>query len=150
VITVKVQGLKECEAALNEMTNATARNVLKRALFKACEPVEKAAEARAPVAQGQLRSDITISTQLTKTQRKQNPKASAVEVYVGVGGKRGSFAHLVEFGSAHNAPVGFMRQAIDANTGNVIEIFRRELNIEIEKAKERARRKAARLLAKGR
>jgi HK97 gp10 family phage protein len=150
VITIKVTGLKECEEALNELTNATARNVLKRALFKAVEPVEKAAEARAPVAQGQLRSDITISTQLTKNQRKENKKQSAVEVYVGVGGKRGPFAHLPEYGTAHSAPHPFMRPAIDANTGRVIEIFRRELNIEIEKAKERARRKAARLLANGR
>jgi HK97 gp10 family phage protein len=150
VISIKVKGIKECEEALNEFTNATARNVLKRVLFKAVEPVEKAAESRAPVAQGQLRSDIAISTQLTKSQRKENKKQSAVEVYVGVGGKRGPFAHLPEFGTAHSAPHPFMRPAIDANTGRVIEIFRQELNVEIEKAKERARRKAARLLAKGR
>ena len=33
LITIKMDGLKECEEALNELTNATARNVLRRALI---------------------------------------------------------------------------------------------------------------------
>ena len=42
-----------------------------------------------------------------------------------MGGKRGSFAHLVEYGTAHSSPRAFMRPAFDANTSNVIEIFKR-------------------------
>jgi HK97 gp10 family phage protein len=150
MITIKVDGLKECASALDEFSNATARNVIKRALMDSGEPVESAAASLAPIITGELRRDVTISTQLKKSQRKQNPKQSTVEVYVGVAGKRGPFAHLVEYGTAHSAPEPFMRPAIDANTGNVIEIFRSELKVEIQKAVVRAQRKAARLLAKGR
>jgi HK97 gp10 family phage protein len=144
-----MEGLKECEDVLNELTNATARNVLRRALMAAGEPVRAAAEELAPVDKGVLKGDIIISTQLTKGQRKTNPKPTAVEVHVGVGGRRGSFAHLPEYGTAHSAPHPFMRPAADANTSNVISIFIEQLKAETSKALDRARRKAARLLAKG-
>jgi HK97 gp10 family phage protein len=147
-MSVKVTGIEECEAALNELTNATARNVLRRALTKAAEPVETAAKRFAPVNQGVLRSDIVTSTQLTKSQRNDSPKKGTT-VYVGVSGRRGPFAHLLEWGTAHSAPHPFMRPAWDSNAGAVLAIFIRELRAEIEKAKERARRKAARILAKG-
>jgi HK97 gp10 family phage protein len=149
MIKVKVDGFKECEKALNELSNATARNVIKRAAFAAAEPVKATAESLAPVNQGELREDFAISTQLTKNQRKQSRKQSAVEVYVGVAGKRGPFAHLPEYGTAHSAPRPFMRPAIDANLGRVFATFVRELKAETDKAMERARRKAARLLSKG-
>lgn len=146
MITIKMEGLKECEEALNELTNATARNVIRRALLASGEPVRAAAEDLAPVMTGETKKGVVVTTQLSARQRRGNPKQSAVEVYVGVAGRRSSFAHLAEFGTSHSAPQAFMRPAADANTGNVISIFIDHLKAETEKALARARRKAARLL----
>lgn len=44
----KVEGLKELDAALGELTKATARNVLKRVLTKAAEPIREMASRLAP------------------------------------------------------------------------------------------------------
>lgn len=148
-VTVKITGIRECEAALDEMPTATARNVLRRALSNAAKPVEATAKAHAPVNQGVLKADITTATQLTKRQRRKQPRHKATTVYVGVGGKRASVSHLPEYGTSHSAPQPYMRPAFDANAGRVIEAFKIELRSEIEKAKARARRKAARTLAKG-
>jgi HK97 gp10 family phage protein len=146
LITIKLDGRKDCEEALNELTNATARNVLRRALMAAGEPVKATAQDLAPVMTGQTKEGLVISTQLSRRQRKSNPKQSAVEVYVGVSGRRASFAHLAEFGTSHSAPQAFMRPAADANTSNVIRIFLEHLKAETDKALARARRKAAKLL----
>jgi HK97 gp10 family phage protein len=143
MLTIKMDGLKDCEEALNELTNATARNVLRRALMQAGEPVRAAAESLAPVRTGKLKQGIVTTTQLSRRQRKSNPKQSAVEVYVGAGGDRASFAHLVEYGTSDTAPKPFLRPAIDANQSEVITSFVDILKAEVSKALARARRKAA-------
>src|SRR5262245_54422767 len=56
---------------------------------------------------------------------------------IGLTGTTGSFAHLQEFGTAHSAPRPFLRPAIDAMGAAVIETFRRELKVEIDKAIQR-------------
>ena len=63
-ITVSVSGLKELDQALGELPKATARNVLKRTLAKAAEPIVAEAKQHAPVATGRLRDSIIASTRL--------------------------------------------------------------------------------------
>ena len=64
---------------------------VKRALTAAGQPVKATAESLAPVNAGELRQDFLISTQLTKSQRKQAGKPTTTTVYVGVGVQAISF-----------------------------------------------------------
>jgi HK97 gp10 family phage protein len=142
----RVEGLAEIEQGIKELTAATAKNVIKRALTFAGEPVAKDAAQRVPVLSGNLARSIIVGTKLTKSQRKRAEKNSMVEVYVGAGPY--PHAHMVEFGSVHNAPQPFMREAIDKNLDAVIARFKEQLKSAMDKAVNKARRKAARL-AKG-
>jgi len=149
---MKVEGFKELDEALTELVNtvgvsqATGKNLARRVLTRAAEPVASAAASSAPVASGTLRTSITVGTQLSPRQRKSSPKVSPVEVYVGAGPL--PQAHMQEFGTAHNAPQPFMRPAWDANKGTAIETIKSGLWSEIKRVAARAARKAARLAAK--
>jgi HK97 gp10 family phage protein len=145
-VTFDVEGLKECEEALEELSKATQRNVLKRALLAAGAPAAEAAQRLAPRRTGRLASSINVSTQLSKRQRRIHRKQSPVEAYIGAG--PAPHAHLQEFGTAHHAPNPFLRPAIDQTGKKTIEIFQEEIRKETDRAVERARAKAARIKAK--
>jgi HK97 gp10 family phage protein len=146
-VTFKVEGLRECEEALTELTLATSKNVLRRALTHAAEPVEKSAQQRVQKRTGKLGASIRVGTRLSKRQRKAAAETkTGVEVYVGAGPL--PHAHMLEFGTAHSAPEPYLRPAVDANGKRMIEIFRNDLKAEIAKAVQRLQRKAARTLAK--
>lgn len=144
--TFKVAGLRELQAGLGELKKATRTNVLKRALMKAGEPIERDAEARAPHLKGHLRRGIDTGTRLTRRQKSLHRKRSKVEVHVGAAGH--PQAHLQEFGTAHHGPQPFMRPAWDGNKMGVLGSIKDDLAAEIDKSAQRARRKAARLAAK--
>jgi HK97 gp10 family phage protein len=149
IVSAKVEGLAESEAALKDLvenlgvSNATAKNTIKRALTFAAQPIEEAARAAAPVRTGSLKVSIATSTKLSKRQRSQHTKTAPVEVFVGAGPL--PQAHLLEFGRANQAPQPFLRPAVDANIENVTQRFSDQLKLEIQKTAERARRKLARL-----
>lgn len=72
-VTVQVSGLKELDRALGELSKATAKNVLKRTLAKAAQPIVDEAKALAPVysgparkrvVPGALRDSISVSTKI--------------------------------------------------------------------------------------
>jgi len=145
-MSFKLEGLSDLVAGLEELTKATATNVQKRALKEAAAPMEAYAKMKAPVRTGFLRESINISSKLSARQRSQSPKAAKVEIYVGPPSMpRGIVA---EFGSVKQAPHPFMRPAWDANKRGALETIKDILKDEIEKARQRAARKAARLLAK--
>jgi HK97 gp10 family phage protein len=152
---VKVEGLRELEVALRQLPMATGKNVLRRVLKQAAQPIADHAERLAPVGRpeegdahpGQLRDSIGVSTKLTRRQRSVHRKMFAsdrasVEVFVGAGGV--PQAHLREFGSDGNPPAPFMRPAWDANKGGVLESIKTNLWTEIDKAARRLAKKAAR------
>ena len=148
----KVEGLKECEAALValaeefNLSRATAKNTIARGLIDAAEPVVGDAEARAPVLKGTLRDSITASTQLTRRQKSQTRKESPVEVYIGAGGL--PQAHLQEFGTSEFPAQPFLRPAWDGNRFLVLDRIVSSLQNQIEKTRQRVARKAERLAAK--
>lgn len=170
---VKVEGLRELDEALGQMTKATARNVLKRTLVRAGQPIADAAREKVPVRSGKLRDSIIVSTKLANPagkaefaaeMRNSGDKVKAVgamraarraagggafaEMYVGAG--QLPHAHLVEFGSIHNEPPQpYMRPAWDATKQTSLEIIKDALGEEIAKAAARAAKKAARAAAKG-
>ncbi len=146
-VTFRVEGLAECEEALKALPLATSKNVLRRALMHAAEPVAKSAQRRAPKRTDKLAASIIVGTKLSKRQRKVAAETkTGVEVYVGAGPL--PQAHMQEFGTAHHAPQPFLRPAVDANGKRMIEIFRDDLRAEIAKAVQRLQRKAARIAAK--
>lgn len=144
--TVKVEGLRELEEALKELPKATGKNALKRALMRAAEPIAAAAAAMAPRRKGKLIASIKVGTTLSTNQRRRHEKQGDVEVFAGAGPL--PHAHLQEFGTAHSAPKPFMRPAWDANKFRALASIKSDLAEEIEKARQRLARKAARLSAK--
>jgi len=171
--TVRVEGLRELDAALAELPKAVARNTLRRVLKKAGQPIAEKARQLAPVDTGRLRDSINVSPKLgTKAGQKEYAAAmkqglgqeaavaamrdarraakgegSFAEMYVGPG--RQPHAHLQEFGSVNNRPHPFMRPAWDANKDEALEIIKRDLGGEIAKAAKRVARRKAKLAAKG-
>lgn len=150
--TVKVEGLRELEKALGELPRATGKNVLRRVLRTAGEPMVRDAKALVPVASGKLRDSIAVATQLSKRQRALYKKMFAddkasVEMFVGVAAL--PHAHLQEFGTSRHGPQPFMRPAWDANKNGMLDSIKDELGVEIAKAAKRLAAKQARLAAKG-
>jgi HK97 gp10 family phage protein len=170
--TFSVEGLRELDAALGELPKATARNVLKRVLTKAAEPIAADARNLAPVDSGQLRDSIAISarvknkagsSEFAAVLRGGGTKADAVkamrdarraagggsfaEVHVGPDVKA-PHAHWQEFGTGHHDMQPFMRPAWERNKNGLMPSIRSDLWSEIERAARRLARRKARAAAK--
>lgn len=145
---VRVSGLRELDAALGQLTKATAKGVLRRIGLKALQPFADDMRSQAPddpkTGGNDLRSSIGVGTKLSRRQARLNRKAeskSFVEVYAGAGPL--PQAHLQEFGTVHHPPQPFARPAWEANKRGVLETIKSDLGAEIEKtAKRVAARKA--------
>jgi hypothetical protein len=142
----KVEGLKELDKALTELPKATARNVLLRTLKEQGQPIANAGEAYAPRLSGQLAESYTVGTKLSRRQKKLHKKESHVEVFIGPTPHPKSVQ--TEFGNAHQAPHPHLRPAWDGNVMRVLDGIKNSLAEQIEKARARLARKAAREAAK--
>jgi HK97 gp10 family phage protein len=150
-VRVRVDGLRELDAALADLPKATGKAVLRRTLLKAGKPIADAARGMAPddplTGGNDLRSSIGVGTKLTKRQAKlhrkmfKNDKASA-EAFAGAG--KVAHAHLQEFGTVNHGPQPFMRPAWDANAGRALDIIKTDMWTEIEKAAQRLAKRLAR------
>lgn len=177
-VSVRVDGLKELDAALGELSKGAARGALRRALIKAAEPMRAAAERNAPVDTGALKRSIIVTSKIDNRAGKAEyaavmkgggSKAQAVgalrdarrakgigesfaEAFMGPAksGKRASIKAVVqEFGSRKQGAQPYMRPAFDTEAQNVIDGIRGELSTEIDKTVRRARARAARKAARG-
>jgi hypothetical protein len=134
---VRVDGLRELEQSLMELSRATSMNVARKALRKGAEPILESAQAAAPTGPtGNLKASYGIGTKLTRRQKKLHRKQSPVEVFVGPNDPA-----AVQFLSAEP----HLRPAWDSRQRETLEIIKTELATEIDKAAQRAARKAARL-----
>jgi HK97 gp10 family phage protein len=145
-VKFKIEGLRECEAALRELPKATGKNALRRALMAAGQPILDEAEQRAPELTGALKRSHAAGTRLTRRQRQQHKAESTVEIFVGPGGLVQAITQ--EFGTVKAPAQPFMRPAWDGNKLRALGMIRQSLADEIEKARARLARKAARLLAR--
>ncbi|WP_027488470.1 HK97-gp10 family putative phage morphogenesis protein [Allorhizobium undicola] len=141
--SIKVEGLRELQAALAELPKATGRRVALRALTKAATPIADAGRANAPERKGYLKKSYGVGTKLTRRQRKVSKKESQFEVYAGPGGDPAGVQ--TEFGNEHQAAEPHLRPAWDANKDRALETIKEELWTEIEKAAQRLARKAAKI-----
>lgn len=135
----KVEGLRELDKALADLGKVTAKNVARRTLRAAAEPIAEAARTNAPEDTGKLIQSTDVSTRNPKRNRKESP----IEVHVGPG--RHPQAITQEFGTFKEPPQPFMRPAWDAEKAGALEIIKETLGEEIAKAAQRQARKAARL-----
>lgn len=176
-VRVKVEGLKELDAALGELSKGAAKGALRRALIKAAEPMRAAAERNAPKLTGDLQSSIIVTSKIDNragkaeyaaVMRGGGTKAQAVgalrdarrakgigesfaEAYLGPakGAKRRAIKAVVqEFGSRKQAAQPYLRPAFDGEAKNVINGIKSELSTEIEKSVRRARARAAKKAGK--
>lgn len=149
--TVTVEGLRELEQALRELSKTTGKAVLRRTLLEAAEPMRVVAQATAPEFRGDLKVSVGASTKLGKRQGKlhrrmfRNDRAAA-EVFVGAGVL--PQAHLQEFGTARHEPQPFMRPAWDAEKRPTLDRIVTALAANIAKTAARVARRAARLAGK--
>ena len=142
----RIEGLAELDQALTELPRATARNVLLRTLKKEAQPIADAGQALAPRLTGKLAQSYTVSTKLSRSQKKSSTKESMVEVYVGPSPHPKSVQ--TEFGNAHQAAQPHLRPAWDGNVMKVLGGITATLSNEIDKAAKRLAAKAARIAAK--
>lgn len=152
--TIKLEGFRELDAALNEFPKATARNILKRTALAAIQPMAEDMARRAPVQRGgneDLTKSIIASDKLGKRQSRQTKKMTTVEVYAGPAGAGGKGAPpqgvQQEFGNENHGPQPFARPTWDAGHGALLDRTKNGLAEQIEAARQRAARKALR--AKG-
>lgn len=164
-VKVRVEGLRELEAALKELPKATGKSVLRRVLLKRAAPIRDAAQSRAPRGEtGHLQESAGAGTKLSPRQARlhraetgggakmtgagwrSDPK-STVEVFVGF---RSSAASIVqEFGSVDQPAQPFMRPAWDAGKGAALDGIAADLWAEIKKTAERRAKRLAKAAAKG-
>lgn len=137
------------EAALSELPKATARNVLKRVMKPAADPIESAAESNAPELTGRLERDVHVGTKLTRRQRTGGARRQSdgsfradaknyVELHIGTSLPRAMFT---EFGTFKDPAQMWFTRAFEATKGEALEIMTGTLAGEIEKAANRLRKK---------
>jgi HK97 gp10 family phage protein len=144
-ITVKVEGLEGVMAALRELPDATAKNVMKRVLIKRAQPVAELV----PVDQGHLKNSIHVSTKLTRRQKGRHRKVHCDDVEVFVGPGTDPAAHLQEYGSSIHPAQPFMRPAWDATKDDLLAGVGADMWGEVEKAATRLAKKSAKAALKG-
>lgn len=142
-VSVRMEGLRELDAALGELPKATGKATLRRVLKKAAEPLRAKAEQLAPKLSGALALSVAIGTKLTRRQARMAKKApkSTVEMYVG---PNNAAAVPQEFGTHDQRAQPFMRPAWDAEQDGVLVSIGEQLGPEIEKSAARLAKRRAR------
>jgi len=161
-LSLKLTGIDNIQDMLAELPKATNKNVVRRAMMDAAEPMAEHAADLAPVLGGDLSEGITVTTQIVKSQADdtRRPGKDEVRAFVGANYRPGTdgyapHAHLVEFGTGERQhksgkSVGqmpaqpFMRPAFDGGKDTFISRFSTALLEQVNKAVARFRRKKAR------
>lgn len=151
-VTVKFEGGPELEAAFKSLmddfdaSKATVKNVMRRGLKDAIQPMADLANELAPddpATPGGLNQSYHVGTQLTARQRglaKLEPK-DFVTVYMGTTDPAGV---QTEFGNSHQSPQAHVRPAFAQEALNTINRVAGSLKDQLAKAVTRAQRKALR------
>jgi HK97 gp10 family phage protein len=150
--TMRIEGLRELDAALGELPKASAKAVLRRVGIKALQPMAETARSLAPddpaTGGNDLKASIVVGTKLNKTQaklaRKDEGKAFT-SVYMGTNDPAGV---QQEFGNVNHGPQPFMRTAFSQDAEGAIKIVAESLGEEITKTAARVAKRAAARAAK--
>ena len=112
--TVSVEGLRELDAALGQLTKATARNTLRRVLLMAGKPMAATAQSLAPIDTGALKISIGVGTKLTKRQAR---------MHGAMGAGKAAFAAAMRGGATRSEASTALRAAQRASGGPFAEVF---------------------------
>lgn len=143
-IKVKVEGLKELDAALAALGKSMGKAVLRRVGERALEAFDAAWRAKAPKLTGSLAESGGIGTKLTRRQAAMNRRRddrSSVEIFAG---PNDPAAVPQEFGTVDQGAQPFVRPAWDATKGEALEVVKLDLGDEIARTAARLARKARR------
>lgn len=140
-LKVKLVGFKELDDALGQLPKATGKNVLRRTLKAAGEPMAAAGASNARRSSGRLSESYAVSPKLVGSQRPKHNKRSTVETFVGPGPLTQSITE--EFGTFQQAPSPHLRPAWDAEKMDTLDRIKESLASEIAKAVSRIAKKAA-------
>jgi HK97 gp10 family phage protein len=143
-MSIKLEGLKDLDAALGLLKQGAAKGVLRRTGRKALQPFDKAWRARAPVLSGALQKSGSVGSKLTKRQRAAVERENFVEVFAGPGANPQAIQE--EFGNVHQAPHPFVRPAWDETKDQALQIVKTELGGELLKTVKRLARKSLKAL----
>lgn len=151
-MTVKLEGFSELEKVLRELPKATGKNALRRTAKGAMEPMAQVARDSAPVGDGSLKDSIKVSTQRTKSAKRENRFNPNTGIQMAMGPASGdgvlNYATFVEFGTDIAAAQPFMRVAWYNGKDKMLEYIKTNLSIEINKAASRYAKKIAKQTAK--
>lgn len=138
-----VDGLKELDYALAQLPVATGKNVARKVLRKAAQPILDEFKQRAPRDTGELIETAAISTKLSSRQRsQQNRTKQDGDVTVFVGPAPVAQAVPSEFGTEDIDAQPALTPAWENNKADALIIIKNELGIEIKKSAERLKKKA--------
>jgi HK97 gp10 family phage protein len=156
-VTVKVEGLRELDAALGalaaEYGKPAGKAVLRRVADKALQPMAETARQLAPddpeTGGNDLKASITVGGKLTARQARlarKDQNKSTVTRYMGTADPAGI---QQEFGNVNHGPQSFMRPAFAQHARGAIDIVAKELGPEIERTAARLAKRRAAKAAKG-
>lgn len=157
-IKVKVDGLKETQAAFHALKPATGLGVMRRVLTRSLAPMLATAQELAPddprtPAPRDLKSSLAISTDQRgggeKVQRARDARGRYVRVYMGPTREGYPQAMPQEFGAVQHPAHPFMRPAWEQHAEGALDIIKDELAAEIDKTAARIAKRAARSSKKG-
>lgn len=164
-IQVSKTSIKNLARAIDELPKELRRSSESSVLRAGAKPISKAAKSKAPNGKGEhaglLKKAIGINVKKVGgvMSARIGPRAS-VKVSLGTKiarktkGKRvkgqpyqaykipNKYSHLVEFGTSHSAARPFIRPAIDAASGEVVDAMAAGLNKHLDRTVARLRRKA--------
>ena len=138
MFNVALQGENSLMRALDALGQGAARRVMRPAVNAALTPLNKAAKRLCPKDSGNLRRSIGKKVSL--------PRRGGDTVWGGVGPRKGypddpgMRVHLTEFGTIHSAAQPFLRPALDATSGQCMQILRGKVGEGIEKEVRKQRR----------
>lgn len=142
---VKVEGLRELDAALEALKPSTAKGVLRRVLFSVGQPIADSYAASVRRRSGALAESAGVGTKLTRRQAGLHRKAfrddkASAEVFAGAGGL--TQAVTEEFGTVHQPAQGDLRAAWDEHKGRLVPDIAGQLWMEIDATADRAARRS--------
>jgi HK97 gp10 family phage protein len=112
--TIRIDGLEKIGAVLARLPRAVSREIQREVLRKQAKLIADRARELAPKDSGDLRESIGVSDKLSKRQAGLHHPVDPEDVEMFAGAGPLPQAHLMEFGSQHNAAQPYMRPSWDA------------------------------------
>lgn len=146
VTRIKVEGLKELDAALVELGQRTAKKIVRAALKKAAVPVKEEAVKRARRAIAGPTYPVPYDPTGPREGGARGPghMAESIAAVVSISKRFGAvakigvdaahwYAAFQEFGTPQSPPESFLRASLEEKQGPVLTILKSELGRRIEK-----------------